>query len=83
VEAADVGVQFVLDHHPLGVASEQVLGGGGGEVASIIAMRVTRSTQPPEIVPQLALSGEALTASAEGQRCQKATAGCCGRGQQA
>lgn len=29
VESADVGVQLVFDHHPLGVAGEQVFGGGG------------------------------------------------------
>src|SRR5207302_6593961 len=33
VEPADVGVQLVFDHHPLGVAGEQVLAGRGEVVA--------------------------------------------------
>ena len=37
VEAADVGVELVLDHHPLGVAGEQVL---GGVIRSLVISRV-------------------------------------------
>jgi len=32
VESADVGVELVFHHHPLGVAGEQVLAGGGDVV---------------------------------------------------